>query len=54
MSIPTYFQEFNNFGRPNGHPNEADFIAEGLTEIDPATGHPHMERRGTSGHLRND
>ncbi len=37
MSIPTYFQEINNFSSPNGHPKEADFIAEGLTEIDPAT-----------------
>jgi hypothetical protein len=39
MSIPTYFQEINNFGSPYGHPKQADFIAEGLTEIDPATGH---------------
>lgn len=38
MSIPTYFQEINNFRSPNGHSREADFIAEGLTKIDPATG----------------
>ncbi|MGB0386825.1 MAG: hypothetical protein ACPGWR_18585 [Ardenticatenaceae bacterium] len=38
MAIPDYFQEISDFGSPNGHPNEADFIAEGLTEIDPASG----------------
>lgn len=39
MSIPDYFQEINHFGNPNGHPKQADLIAEGLTEIDPTTGH---------------
>lgn len=39
MTIPTYFQEINDFRSPNGHRNQADFIAEGLTDIDPATGH---------------
>lgn len=39
MAIPDYFQEINHFDSPLGHPNEADFMAEGLTEIDPTTGH---------------
>jgi len=39
MSIPDYFQQFNNFNTPNAHPHQADFVAEGLTTIDPATGH---------------
>jgi len=39
MSIPDYFQQFNNFNTPNAHPHQADFIAEGLTTIDAATGH---------------
>ena len=38
MTIPDYFQEINDFRRPLGHPNQADFVAEGLTETDPATG----------------
>ena len=38
MSIPDYFQEISDFRRPLGHANQADFVAEGLTETDPATG----------------
>jgi len=38
MTIPDYFQEINNFGNPDGHPNETDFVAEGLAERDPASG----------------
>lgn len=38
MTIPSYFQQFNQFSSPNGHPRQADFIAEGLTEIDPTSG----------------
>lgn len=38
MAIPDYFQEISDFRSPNGHPKQADFVAEGLTEIDPATG----------------
>ena len=39
MSIPDYFQEINDFRTPNAHAREADFVAEGLTVIDRATGH---------------
>ena len=39
MSIPDYFQEINDFRTPNAHARSADFVAEGLTEIDAATGH---------------
>ena len=39
MSIPDYFQEINDFRTPNAHVRSADFVAEGLTEIDAATGH---------------
>jgi len=39
MTIPDYFQEINDFSNPNGHPKQADFIAEGLTTIEAATGH---------------
>ena len=39
MTIPSYMQEISDFRTPNGHPNQADFIAEGLTDRDPATGH---------------
>ncbi|MGB0383708.1 MAG: hypothetical protein ACPGWR_02705 [Ardenticatenaceae bacterium] len=46
MSIPDYFQEIYDFRSPNGHPHEADFIAEGLTEIDPATGDPIWNAAG--------
>jgi hypothetical protein len=38
MTIPDYLQEISDFRSPNGHPNEADFVAEGLTTTDPATG----------------
>lgn len=38
MAIPDYFQEISDFRSPNGHPNQADFMAEGLTTIDSATG----------------
>ena len=38
MSIPDYFQEISDFRSPLGHPKQADFVAEGLTETDPATG----------------
>jgi hypothetical protein len=38
MAIPDYFQEISDFRSPNGHPKQADFVAEGLTEIDPASG----------------
>ncbi|MGB0388312.1 MAG: hypothetical protein ACPGWR_26130 [Ardenticatenaceae bacterium] len=51
MPIPTYFQEINRFGSPNGHPNVADFIAEGLTEIDAATGHPIWNAAGQAATL---
>lgn len=39
MTIPDYFQEIKDFRRPLGHPRQGDFVAEGLTETDPATGH---------------
>ena len=39
MHIPDYIQEISDFRSPNGHPNQADFVAEGLTTIDPASGH---------------
>jgi len=39
MAIPSYIQEISDFRTPNGHPSESDFIAEGLTDRDPATGH---------------
>jgi hypothetical protein len=32
-------QEISDFRTPNGHPSQSDFIAEGLTEREPATGH---------------
>lgn len=38
MAIPDYIQEISDFRSPNGHPNQADFVAEGLTTIDPASG----------------
>lgn len=38
MAIPDYFQEINDFSSPDGHPYQADLIAEGLTETEPATG----------------
>ncbi len=38
MAIPDYLQETNNFGSPHGHPKQVDFVALGLTEIDPTTG----------------
>ena len=38
MSIPDYIQEISDFRSPNGHRNEADFVAEGLTALDAATG----------------
>ncbi len=38
MTIPDYFQELNDFSNPNGHPNQADFMAEGLTTIEATTG----------------
>lgn len=38
MAIPDYFQQFNDFNSPNGHPHQADFVAEGLTAIEPTTG----------------
>ena len=38
MSIPDYIQEISDFRSPNGHRNEADFVAEGLTTLDAATG----------------
>lgn len=38
MSIPDYFQEINDFRTPHAHARSADFVAEGLTVIDPATG----------------
>ncbi|MGB0386983.1 MAG: hypothetical protein ACPGWR_19380 [Ardenticatenaceae bacterium] len=38
MSIPDYFQEISDFSSPFGHPNQADFVAEGLTQTDPAIG----------------
>ncbi|MGB0383706.1 MAG: hypothetical protein ACPGWR_02695 [Ardenticatenaceae bacterium] len=46
MSIPDYFQEFNDFRSPNGHPQQADFMAEGLTAIDSATGDPIWNAAG--------
>jgi len=39
MAIPSYIQEVSDFRTPNGHPSQSDFIAEGLTDRDPATGH---------------
>ncbi|MDD5367600.1 MAG: hypothetical protein PHQ40_00825 [Anaerolineaceae bacterium] len=39
MPIPDYFQEINEFSSPNGHPSQADFLAEGLATPDPTTGH---------------
>ena len=39
MHIPDYIQEIRDFRSPNGHPIQADFVAEGLTTIDPASGH---------------
>lgn len=38
MAIPDYLQEINSFGSPHGHPNQADFVALGLTEIEPTSG----------------
>ena len=38
MSIPDYFQEIHDFRSPHGHINQPDFVAEGLTEIAPASG----------------
>lgn len=38
MAIPDYLQEINNFGSPHRHPNQADFVAEGLALIDPSSG----------------
>jgi hypothetical protein len=38
MAIPDYIQEISDFRSPNGHPNQADFVAEGLTTIHPASG----------------
>lgn len=39
MSIPDYFQEISDFRTPHAHTRSADFVAEGLTATDPATGH---------------
>ncbi|MGB0388955.1 MAG: hypothetical protein ACPGWR_29385 [Ardenticatenaceae bacterium] len=38
MAIPDYIQEISDFRSPNGHPNQADLVAEGLTTSDPASG----------------
>lgn len=37
MAIPDYIQEISDFRSPNGHPNQADFVAEGFTTIHPAS-----------------
>ena len=39
MAIPDYIQEISDFRSPNGHPNQADFVAEGLTTIHPVSRH---------------